>query len=83
MSAFRKSAPANALAVDISRRGRMNVRPLLTQNELSRKLQITQSRISRLLRNSGIQPDFSAGHALLFRPARVEAIGRKLNVGSR
>jgi plasmid maintenance system antidote protein VapI len=57
--------------------------PLLTQNELSRQLHITPSRISRLLQKSGLEPDFIASQVKLFRPARVEAIGRTLNGGAR
>jgi predicted XRE-type DNA-binding protein len=59
----------------------MTVSPLLTQNELSRQLHITQSRLSRLLRNGGIEPDFITSQAKLFRPARLASISEQINVG--
>jgi hypothetical protein len=51
---------------------------LLTQNELSRQLGITQARMMRLLRAHRISPDFEASQAKLFRPARLAEIRQQI-----
>jgi hypothetical protein len=54
---------------------------VVTGSQLARRLDISQSRVSRAIASGAIVPDGRAGLVYIFRAARVESLARTL--GSR
>lgn len=51
---------------------------VLTANTLAREVGVSSMHITRSVRRAVIRPDFTAGHMLLFRRTRLDALRIKL-----